>query len=75
MTGPTWCLAAALAAAGAAITGHAIGRRRAQRRARELLAAQAHAAYLRAQGHRAIDPEFRRLLADHPELRDRQREG
>ena len=75
MTGPAWCLAAALAAAGAAITGHAIGRRRAQRRARELLAAQAHTAYLRAQGHRAIDPEFRKLVAEHPDLRNWQREG
>jgi hypothetical protein len=68
MTGLAWCLAAALAAAGAAITGHAIGRRRARERAHQLLEAQAYTAWLRAQGHRAIDPEFRQLLADHPEL-------
>lgn len=75
MTGPAWCLAAALAAAGAAITGHAIGRRRARERARRLLAAQARTAYLRAQGHRAIDPEFRKLVAEHPDLRNWQREA
>jgi hypothetical protein len=74
MTGPAWCLAAALAAAGAALTGRAIGRRRARERAHRLLEAQAYTAWLRAQGHRAIDPEWRRLVADHPDLRNWQRE-
>lgn len=68
MNGLAWCLAAALAAAGAALTGRAIGRRLARERARRLLEAQAYTAWLRTQGHRAIDPEFRRLVADHPEL-------
>lgn len=72
MTGPTWCLAAALAAAGAALTGWAIGRRRARERAHRLFAARVRVAILQAEGRRAINPEWRGFLAGHPELRDRR---